>query len=187
MEVRSLPLDTTGCLGKATITWYNGSAMGKKHTAEKLQPIISASKTWADVCRTLGVRPATGAQTHIKSVAGRFGIDYSHFVGQSWARGIKIGPKRPLKEYLRRSRPCKSSSLRDRLIREGIKEPRCERCGHEEWMDEKIPLELDHQNSNHEDNRLENLQILCANCHAQVTKKRRRSPNKVEAQHLECC
>ena len=156
--------------------WYNGPTMSRKHTAEKLQPIISAIRTWADVCRALGVRPATGAQSHIKKVADQFEIDSSHFVGQSWAKGKQIGPRLSLNEYLRDGRRTNSSMLRNRLIQEGVKEPRCERCGRAEWVNGAIPLELDHQNSDHEDNRLENLQILCANCHAQVTNERRRSP-----------
>lgn len=152
--------------------------MNRKHTPEKLRPIISVSRTWADVCRALGIRPATGSQSHIKTVADRFGIDYSHFVGQSWSKGTRPGSRLSLKTYLRRGRRCNSSMLRDRLIQEGVKDSCCERCGFEQWMNDKIPLELDHKNSDHEDNRLENLQILCANCHAQVTKARRRSPNR---------
>ncbi len=171
----SNPFGRTIKIGRAIVIWYNGYAMNSKYTVANLQPIILASRTWADVCRTLGIRPATGAQSYIKKVANRLEIDYSHFVGQSWARGTQ-GPRRPLKEYLRRGRVSSSSRLRDRLIREGIKEPRCERCGGEHWMEEDMPLELDHINSDHDDNRLENLQILCANCHAQVTKARRRSP-----------
>lgn len=52
-----------------------------------------------------------------------------------------------------------SSKLRVRLIKEGLKENKCEICGCTE------SLELHHINGNHQDNRLENLQILCANCH----------------------
>ena len=52
-----------------------------------------------------------------------------------------------------------SSKLRIRLIKEGLKESKCEVCGCVE------SLELHHINGNHQDNRLENLQILCANCH----------------------
>ena len=45
---------------------------------------------------------------------------------------------------------------------------RCERCGLGEWMGEPIPLELDHISGDTDDNRAENLRLLCPNCHAQT-------------------
>ena len=66
-----------------------------------------------------------------------------------------------------------SSKLRNKLIEEGVKEDKCEICGLSEWLGEHIPLELDHIDSNHENNNLVNLQIICPNCHAIETKKRK--------------
>ncbi len=147
-----------------------------KYTKEVLQPVIASSVTWADVCRKLGLKPATGSQSHIKNVAVRKGLDYSHFLGKSARKGTKTGPRRPIEEYLVKGSRINSSRLRERLINEGLKEPRCGRCGLVEWCDEDAPLELDHINSDHSDNQIDNLQILCANCHHQVTKQRRCSP-----------
>ena len=67
-----------------------------------------------------------------------------------------------------------SSWLRKKLIAEGVKKAECERCKLTTWMGDPAPLELDHIDSNHNNNRLENLQILCANCHGQKTKMTRR-------------
>ncbi|MBA3462410.1 MAG: HNH endonuclease [Deltaproteobacteria bacterium] len=57
--------------------------------------------------------------------------------------------------------------LKLRLFREGLKQPCCELCGWcERAPDGRIPVELDHKNGDRNDNRLENLRVLCPNCHA---------------------
>ena len=61
-----------------------------------------------------------------------------------------------------------SNRLKKRLIEENVKEACCEICGIEEWLGKPAPLELDHINGDRFDNSLENLQILCPNCHAQT-------------------
>jgi hypothetical protein len=61
-----------------------------------------------------------------------------------------------------------SYKLKLKLYKEGIKENRCEICGINEWQGKKISLHLDHINGNNSDHRLENLRILCPNCHSQT-------------------
>lgn len=58
--------------------------------------------------------------------------------------------------------------LKQRLIAAGLKENRCERCGLTEWNGEPFSMQLHHRNGNGKDNRLENIEFLCANCHAQT-------------------
>jgi len=68
--------------------------------------------------------------------------------------------------------------VKRRLIRLGLKEDRCESCGISEWQGQPLSLALHHLNGDGDDNRLENLQPLCPNCHSQTTnfagRKRRR-------------
>ena len=52
------------------------------------------------------------------------------------------------------------------MIKEGYKERKCECCGNSEWLNRPIVLELHHIDGNHSNNALENLQLLCPNCHA---------------------
>lgn len=124
-----------------------------------------------------GIKPLTGAQTHIKNRAVAFEIDFSHFTGNCWAKG-KTFDKKPVTNYLFNGSTIASHRLKLSLIREGLKKAICESCGVSKWMENELPLELDHKNGIHNDNRLENLQILCPNCHAIKTRIDRRS-NKV--------
>jgi hypothetical protein len=56
--------------------------------------------------------------------------------------------------------------LKQRLIREGVKEHRCENCNLTHWIDDLIPLELHHIDGNSSNHLLINLKLLCPNCHA---------------------
>lgn len=61
-----------------------------------------------------------------------------------------------------------TSHLCKRLIKEGYKENKCEICGISEWMNKPISLQLHHKDGDHYNHVLDNLQILCPNCHSQT-------------------
>lgn len=94
----------------------------------------------------------------------KMGIEYSG--RKDWNKGQQSFSYIPAKEYAKKVH-VKSSVLKEKLIREGIRKAQCEICGLSEWQNKKIPLELHHKNCNHFDNNFDNLQILCPNCHAQ--------------------
>lgn len=146
--------------------------MRNKYTKEKLELVVETSKTWAEVCRKIGVKPMTGSQSHLKRKAVEWGIDSSHFVGKSFNKGRSF-KKRSALEYCFNGSKINSHTLKQKLIRDGIKEEKCEVCGITEWCEEPVVLELDHKDSNHYNNKIENLQIVCPNCHAQQTRSRR--------------
>jgi transposase-like protein len=74
----------------------------------------------------------------------------------------------PLETYLIADRPQSRGNLKRRLLREGLKVARCEGCGIAEWRGKPLSLALHHINGDGHDNRLENLQLLCPNCHSQT-------------------
>jgi DNA-binding CsgD family transcriptional regulator len=96
------------------------------------------------------------------------------FNKQTWHAAILRGlivprPARiPLDQLLVAGPRRNRNHLKKRLFDAGIKTPRCERCGLDEWRGRDIPLALHHVNGDRNDNRLENLEILCANCHSQT-------------------
>jgi hypothetical protein len=156
--------------------------MRHKYTREDLEQAVQQSKSIANVCRILGIRPVGGNYKTIKDKMKRWEIDHSHFTGQGWNVGLKFRPKkkRPLSEILVKDSDFLTTyHLKNRLFEDGIKEKRCEKCKLTEWMGEPIPLELEHINGDNTDHRIENLKILCPNCHAQTPTHR--GKNKLSA------
>jgi hypothetical protein len=62
--------------------------------------------------------------------------------------------------------PYQSFKLKKRILNEGIKVAECENCNLIDWLNKPIPLELHHIDGNRYNNKLENLMLLCPNCHA---------------------
>jgi hypothetical protein len=145
-------------------------------TDSELIEAVRSSKSFSQVLTKLGIRPG-GNQSRIKNRIERLALDTSHFSGQAWRKGstAPVIPRRPLGEVLVAGRFVQTSNLKRRLIEEGLKERMCEICRREEWNEEPIPLELDHLNGRRDDNRLDNLRIVCPNCHAQTSTYRGRN------------
>lgn len=94
------------------------------------------------------------------------------FARRAWYDAIRrevITPRPariPLEELLIAGPRRNRNHLKRRLFDAGVKQRRCESCGLAEWRGLPVPLALHHVNGDRHDNRLENLQILCSNCHS---------------------
>ncbi len=153
----------------------------KKYTKEIISVAVINSNSWAGACRFLNTKPRGGSQSYIAKLAKSFNIDYSHFLGQAHNKG-KSWVVVDVNKFLHKGSVINSHRLKIYLFREKIKEERCEICKMTHWMDEPLVFELDHKDSDHTNNELINLQILCPNCHALETRKRlaERMKNKPE-------
>lgn len=138
---------------------------------EEFISIVKDSLSVAEVIRKCGRKPAGGNYIITHERIKRLGLDTSHFTGQGWNTGKRyrtVVPAIPLKEVLRKGVNYQTYKLAKRLIKEGLKERCCEKCKNTIWLGQPIPLELHHINGDRLDNRIENLQLLCPNCHAQT-------------------
>ena len=138
----------------------------RKYSAMQLKLAVKTATSLRQVLQKLNVAPYGGNYDVLKKAIRHFDLDTSHFVGQAWSKGRKLAPRWPIERYLNNSRPVQSNRLRRWLLRDGILEHRCSFCRRTRWLNRPIPLELDHINGNNKDNRLENLRLLCPNCHA---------------------
>lgn len=137
-------------------------------STEDLARAVAASHSVSEVSRRLGYTPNGGVHRMVVGHIRTAGLDTAHFTGQAWSRGRRVRSSRTtaLEELLVKGSVTTSSKLRARLIAAGLKPSHCEECGVSEWRGKQLPLHLDHINGDHTDNRIENLRILCPNCHA---------------------
>lgn len=141
---------------------------GYKSSDEEFVQAVKSSSSIREVLIKLNLKAAGGNYQCFHKRIKDLNISISHFTDpKEWNKGRKFGPKRTIKEYFD-GVPILSHKLKLRLISEGIKQHKCECCGITEWRGHPTPIELDHINGNHHDNRLENLRLLCPNCHAQT-------------------
>jgi hypothetical protein len=148
---------------------YSGEGARQHRRSWSLEDLVEAvatSDSVSEVSRRLGYTPNGGVHRMIVGYIRSSDLDISHFTGTRWARGRRL-PKIPLEKILVRGSTYRGNSkLRKRLIEAGLLAQKCAECGLTTWRGNPLPLHLDHINGDHTDNRLENLRILCPNCHA---------------------
>lgn len=131
----------------------------EKFTKEQLQVIADQCTSVSQFCEKLGYSRYSGNTfTAVKECIEKHGLDCSHFKGQGWNKG-NVDVSRFVNGKAVKN--CVKSLI-------ALRGHKCECCGNTEWNGQPIPLQAHHIDGNHMNNELDNLQLLCPNCHAQT-------------------
>jgi len=145
-----------------------------EYTPSELQELLNTSNSYSHLLRRLGLNPKGANPETLHKKIELYHLDETKLNENRTKLYSECGNRtkelfiRPIDDYFTNKKTIQSSKLLQRLIKEGYKKYQCEICGISEWMDKPISLHLHHKNGNHNDNSLDNLQILCPNCHSQT-------------------
>jgi len=142
----------------------------RKWTDEDLVVAVRECVSMSEVIRKLGLKSScSGNFQHIRSHIQRLDLDTSHFLHFVSPLNHTPFAEIPLKDVISNARPYRSTvRLKRKLIKAGLLDERCCECGITEWREKPISLHIDHIDGNRQNNRLENLRLLCPNCHSQT-------------------
>lgn len=160
--------------------------MKANYSKENLESVIRESFSLAEVLRKIGLRDAGSNFVTLKKYIDKYGLNTSHFTGERWNKGkTEFTDKRvkakDIEDVFNNKIPIKTYNLKEKLFTLGYKEKKCEKCGcGTEWEGLPLTLELHHIDGNHYNNNLNNLQILCPNCHSQTETYRSRNKSNLK-------
>jgi hypothetical protein len=144
-------------LAKSTVAYH------ARRLGEAADNRFARRYDWAEIQR------AVDSGLSLRQCMERFG-----FCRDAWGKAVKRGelvPREwvtPIEDLLIAGRRRQRGHVKRRLLAEGLKQNRCEECGLTEWRGQPLNMALHHVNGDGTDNRLENLLLLCPNCHAQT-------------------
>lgn len=127
----------------------------RNYSDEDVIRLAKEVKSIAGLLRALDLKPIGGNYVNIKKILQNLNVDTSHWTGKAWSKGQQ------LKDW---SKYCKPSSFKRQLINK--RGHQCEKCKATKWFEDLITLEIHHVDGNRGNNKEDNLQLLCPNCHS---------------------
>lgn len=150
---------------------YLNAKRRKKYTREILENAVKDSRSMREVLVKCGApNLAGGTHGYISKLIVKFGIDRSHLLGQRWSIGIKSTTKLSAAEVLvyHGDQKRQSATALCRTLLEIGREYKCFVCGIREWQKKKIILEIEHKDGDFQNDRPDNVEFICPNCHSQT-------------------
>jgi len=134
-----------------------------KYTLDNLQH-LKGCRSIREALGKLGLSP-NGGHKELRKLIKEIICTEDSYLGKSIHKNRNID-KLSIEEYFSKSTKIRTSfKVRNKLFKLGLKEKKCERCNNTHWLGNLIPLEVHHIDGDTFNNELENLQILCPNCH----------------------
>lgn len=133
---------------------------------ETVKIAVQKSISYSETLRRLNIPVQGNNLGTLKKKISQYNLDISHFTHEASLNTSQELKYIPASEYLGTGKSITSAKLKFKLFKEGLKENKCENCGISEWYGQPLQCQLHHINGDPSDNRLENLQILCPNCHS---------------------
>jgi transposase-like protein len=138
-----------------------------RYSEQQAREAIAASFSYAEALRRLDLCATGGNWKTLQKWVAQWGIDTEHFDPDIARRAALRRAPQPIDEILVEGSTYSRNHLKERLYAAGLKQPICELCGQGAvWRERPMGLILDHVNGVNNDNRLENLRIVCPNCAA---------------------
>lgn len=142
----------------------------RTYTDEQFLQAIKDSKYMGETLRRLGL--TEGSRQSANKLLKKLKPDISHWIDANVLKlsNFKTGlVEIPLEEILVKNSKYTYSDLKGKLIKNKLLEDKCSECGlKDQWNGKLLVLQIDHINGEHDDNRIENLRLLCPNCHSQT-------------------
>jgi len=152
------------------------------YTDKEFKEAVKTSFSIAQVLQKLNKIPSGGNYKVVKFKIKHLNIDASHFTGMGHLKGKTHNWAPRIDDSLifveKGNHNLSTSRMKQRLLENGTLIKKCYNCENTTWLSNEIPLELEHKNGNNTDNRIENLTLLCPNCHALTDTYRGKNKNK---------
>lgn len=136
--------------------------------ASLLRTVVENSHSIREAILNLGVSYSNSAVKTFKARCAQYGIDLADAFPNRYNYHLKTIPD---EEVFVIDSPYVNNkvNVKKRALANGWLKNECSKCGlGPEWQDEPLVLQLDHINGESDDHRIENLRILCPNCHTQT-------------------